>query len=105
MNSFYGPFYSSNETTTEKPVDNIMPVEVEQSTGFHVFELHAPTAGVSVLTIVVALIAIALAYGCYKKCCGVGFCFPGRQYPQFPMFPMQPMAPFHQPASPAVLPA
>jgi len=64
MNSFYGPYYSAKEaTTTNTFEDDIMPVEVEESTGFHVFELHAPTAGVSILTLVVALIAIALAYG------------------------------------------
>ena len=81
-----------------------MPVEVEESTGFHVFELHAPTAGVSILTLVVALIAIALAYGCYKKCCGIGFGLPGRNT-AYPWYPMQPMGPVLQQAPPAAPPA
>ena len=74
-----------------------MPVEVEQSTGFHVIELHAPSVGVSFFAIVCALIAVGLAYGCYKRCCAVR------------LFPAQPQAlplppPYTQSLAPAVPP-
>ena len=97
--AFWGPYYSRNRgqrivTTTE---DTIMPVEVEQSTGFHVFELHAPSVGVSFFAIVCALIAVGLAYGCYKRCCAVR------------LFPAQPQAlplppPYSQSLAPVMPP-
>ena len=98
--AFWGPYYSRDRgqrivTTTE---DTIMPVEVEQSTGFHVIEIHAPSVGVSSFAIVCALIAVGLAYGCYKRCCAMR------------LFPAQPQAmplppPYTQSLAPAAPPA
>ena len=92
--AFWGPYYSpSSKTTTPAPTE--MAIEVEQSSGFHVFELHAPTAGVSFFAIVCALIAVGLAYGCYKRCC-FGRLFAGvpNQAPIAPQYiPMQLMPP------------
>ena len=66
MTAFWGPYYSQKEVTQRSTE---MPTEVEQSTGFHVFELHAPSAGISFFAIICGLIAIGLAYGCYRRCC------------------------------------
>ena len=104
MNVFYGPYYSESATTTKKPFDGTeMPIEVDQSSGFHVFELHAPTAGVSFFALIFALIAIGLAYGCYRRCCSASLLLPRFQsHPMNAMpqgIPMQPM-PTAQPAPP-----
>ena len=99
MNSFYGPYYSERERKpeTNNYQDNTMPVEVEESSGFHVFEVHAPTAGISFFSFIVALIAIAMAYGCYRKCCAAYMSF-GRQQPQQPQAIQ--MQPIQAPAQP-----
>lgn len=73
---FWGPYYSSDRgrkttTTTEDP---IMPVEIDNSSGLHVFELHMPSVGVSFFALIFALIAIGFAYGLYLKCCSGGPC-------------------------------
>ena len=111
MNVFYGPNYPYRKLVTEKPCvckcDDTMPIEIDESSGLHVFEIHAPTAGISVFTIAIALVAIALAYGCYKKCCGT-FTFTRQNPGMFPMQPMPPMVPFQQQApytAPPALPA
>ena len=98
MIPFRGPYYSLDwkKTTVRYEEDDTMPVEVEQSSSFHVFEMHAPTAGVSFFAIVLALIAIGLAYGCYRKCCYARI-FAPQQSPV--AFPLQPMAPQLTPAA------
>ena len=106
---FWGPYYSSSKTTVsplQKALqdDDTMPTEIEQSSGFHVFEIHAPTAGVSFLAIVCALIAIGLAYGCYKKCCSVYLRGTGATPPWYslqpPAFPMSPVPHYMPPPPP-----
>ncbi len=41
--------------------------EVEQSTGFHLFELHLPSAGISIFTLAIIGMAILLGYCLYKR--------------------------------------
>ena len=94
--AFWGPYYSRGRTTPSSvSTTSNMVVEVDESSGFHVFELHAPTAGVSFFALVCALIAVGLAYGCYKKCC-FGRMFAGLEQapvPPPPCYPMQPLPP------------
>ena len=72
---FWGPYYSRATEKKEEQVIDDMTVEVEQNSGFHLFELHAPSMGVSFFALVAALIALGFAYGCYKKFCGLNSCF------------------------------
>ena len=74
--SFWGPYYSreTKRATTTTTEDPIMPVEIDNSSGLHVFEAHAPSVGMSFFTLVMALIALGFAYGLYKKCCSGGPC-------------------------------
>ena len=93
---FWGPYYSEKPGSKKVIVtdDNIMPVEVEESSGFHVVELHAPSMGVSFFALVAALIAIGFAYGCYKKCCSSnGFTLPFFNHPVQQAIPMNPIPP------------
>ena len=96
---FWGPYYSAEDNLewTTRATTTTMPVEIEESTGFHVFEIHAPSAGISFFAIVCGLIAVALAYGCYKRCCYARIFGP--QPTQFAMPPPPP------PAQPAPAPA
>ena len=99
MTAFWGPYYSDKELrSSTPPPDNEMPVEVEQSTGFHVFELHAPSAGISFFAIVLGLIAVGLAYGCYRKCCFARiFSTPPTPWHSMAAPPPVPIAPPPQP--------
>ena len=39
----------------------------EESTGFHVIEIHAPTVGVGITMIIMASLFACAAYACYRK--------------------------------------
>ena len=70
------------------------PIETVKSTGFHVVEYHAPTAGYSNVAIAVAAAIVFCAYKCTKKCTA---CFPSTVAPPAPVpmppsFELQPMA-------------
>ena len=70
---FWGPYYTPGESvewTTESSTTTSMPIEVEEERGgFHILEIHAPTAGISVFAIACGLVIVVLAYGCYRRCC------------------------------------
>ena len=70
---FWGPYYAPKEEKDPllqlEEEDDEMPTEIDESSGFHVLEIHAPTAGISFFAIALGLLAIGLAYGCYRRCC------------------------------------
>lgn len=118
--SFWGPYYSrETERATTTTEDPIMPVEIDNSSGLHVFEVHAPSVGMSFFALVMALIALGFAYGLYKKCCSGGPCcglhpppppVPAVQPPQPAQDQLQPLLQllalqsFQRPASPPPMP-
>ena len=101
---FWGPYYSPEDDFewTTRPPTTVMPVEIEQNSGFHILEIHAPSAGISFFAIVCGLIAVALAYGCYKRCCYARLFGPAPtqfSVPPPPPPPPPPTAPAPAPAS------
>ena len=95
---FWGPYYSQRDPISTTAEDT-MAIEVDQSSGLHIFEVHAPTAGISFFAVVCGLVAIALAYGCYRKCCYMRLFGPST-YPSPPA-----PTPFPAPPTPAPQPS
>lgn len=53
-------------TSTKQEVQQ--PVEVETSNGFHLLEIHLPTAGMGILTFIFVACIVILLVRCYKRC-------------------------------------
>ncbi len=63
----------SSASTPAAPAPIINPADVETSSGFHMLEIHAPTAGVGGLTILLAVFCFcagAASFYQWKKHCG-----------------------------------
>lgn len=54
----------TSNTKTETKIEK--PVEVEKSTGFHLIELHLPTAGFGLFTLIFALLLFCICFSCFR---------------------------------------
>lgn len=69
---------------------------VETSSGFHFVEIHGHTMGVSIITVVVVLAIVALAYSCASKLCKKYLLRPRNDQNVLPIY-HQPYPPFFNP--------
>ena len=51
---------------SEKTTSYNQPAEVDRSSGFHFFEVHAPSTGLSWTYVVMVLLCLMLCYGMYR---------------------------------------
>ena len=58
---------SNSKVQAPKKADSVETF-VENSSGTHFLEIHAPTAGVSFLAVFIAVVAVIFLYALYRKC-------------------------------------
>lgn len=87
------------------PVKDNEGGEITTSNGFHMFELHLPTAGKSFLMIIIVMAIAYLLYKWRKRCTRTAHTphFSNQSFPMMPnqqWFPQMPMLPMLQPPMP-----
>ena len=66
---------------TQQPIRQ--PVEVDNSSGFHVLEIHMPTAGLGLISLILIVASALLLYKCIRRFKGRGQAPPSA----IPFFP------------------
>ena len=80
--------------SSSDPASQGQPQIVEQSSGFHIVELHLPSAGLSAVTVILCIIVgYLLAYFCCRRRCRLAR-DSADAHPSFPMMPMLPPSGF-----------